>query len=177
MAALIRSILPYVIGLGIAGALYINTGFIDYTPRAREIGPAVWPRLAIALMAAACLFEIVRRLAGGRSDTRGVAETLDRESEAAAQPGQPRLVAGGVVLVAAYAVLMPILGFITGTFLFLAAFMYLGRYRNHAVLWGASALVTILCGILFLRIAYVSLPRGIPPFDRVIDAFLVIPGL
>ena len=76
-----------------------------------------------------------------------------------------------------YAVLVPVLGFILGTFLFLAAFMYVGRYRDHGAIWGTSALVTILCGILFLRIAYVSLPRGIAPFDRITDIFFAIPGL
>ena len=76
-----------------------------------------------------------------------------------------------------YAVAVPVLGFILGTFLFLAAFMYVGGYRAHGVVWGASAGVTISCGILFLRIAYVSLPRGIAPFDRVTDAFFAIPSL
>jgi hypothetical protein len=28
-----------------------------------------------------------------------------------------------------------------------------------------------------LRIAYVSLPRGIEPFDRITDVFFAIPGL
>ena len=83
---------------------------------------------------------------------------------------------GGIVLMAIYAVLVPVLGFILGTFLFLAAFMYVGGYRAHGAIWGASAAVTIFCGILFLRIAYVSLPRGIAPFDRVTDIFFAIPS-
>ena len=79
----------------------------------------------------------------------------------------PRLLVGGIVLMGIYAVLVPVLGFILGTFVFLAAFMYVGGYRAHGAIWGTSAAVTIFCGILFLRIAYVSLPRGIAPFDRV----------
>ena len=63
------------------------------------------------------------------------------------------------------------LGFLLSTFLFLAAFMYLGRYRKHVAIWGTSAVVTVLCGVLFLRFAYVSLPRGDPPFDRVTDIY------
>ena len=35
----------------------------------------------------------------------------------------------------------------------------------------------VLMAILFLRVAYVSLPRGIPPFDRIADLFLLIPGV
>ena len=54
--SLLRSILPYVVGLAIATALYIYAGTFDYTPRAGELGPEVWPRLALLLMGASCLF-------------------------------------------------------------------------------------------------------------------------
>ena len=110
--------------------------------------------------------------------TGAFAEAFDREPDAEEkQPVYPRLLIGGIVLMAIYAVLVPVLGFILGTFFFLAAFMYVGGYRAHGALWGTSAVVTIFCGILFLRIAYVSLPRGIPPFDRATDVFFAIPSL
>ena len=175
---LLRSIVPYVVGLAIAAALYNYAGTFEYTPRAGELGPEAWPRLAILLMAASCLYELTRRLIVGNKDATGFMEAFDRETEVEeSQPVYPRLVIGGIVLMGIYAVAVPILGFILGTFLFLAAFMYVGGYRAHGVVWGASAGVTIFCGILFLRIAYVSLPRGIVPFDRVTDAFFAIPSL
>ena len=59
-----------------------------------------------------------------------------------------------------------------GTFLFLVAFMYLGRYRAHLVIWLASIIGTLFVAIIFLKVVYVSLPRGVPPFDRVTDAFM-----
>ena len=176
--SLVRSILPYIVGLAIAAALYIYAGQAEYTPRPGELGPEVWPRLAILLMAASCLFELTRRLIAGNKDATGLIEAFDREPEAEdTGPSHPRLLVAGVVLMGIYAVALPFLGFIFGTFLFLAAFMYAGRYRKHGVIWGASATVTILCGILFLRIAYVSLPRGIAPFDRITDIFFAIPGI
>ncbi len=177
--ALLRSILPYLVGLGIAVALYIDAGTIDYTPRGHELGPDAWPRMAIALMGASCLWEIGRRLLAGNQDATGFIEAFDREPLETEEkaPVYPRLLIGGVVLMGVYAVLVPYLGFMLGTFLFLAAFMYVGRYRDHRAIWLTSAAVTILCGILFLRIAYVSLPRGIAPFDRVTDLFFLIPGL
>ena len=176
--ALFRSIGPYVIGLAIAVALYIYAGTFEYTPRAGTLGPNVWPCLAILLMGASCLFELTRRLIIGNKDVVGFMEAFDREPEAEeSQPAYPRRVIGGVVLMGVYAMLVPILGFVLGTFLFLAAFMYIGGYRAHGVIWGASATVTIFCGILFLRIAYVSLPRGIEPFDRVTDGFFAIPSM
>lgn len=172
-----RAIAPYVLGLTLAVALYLYAGGIEYTPRPGELGPQVWPRMAIALMAAACVFEIVRRLTGSHNEGHGIAEILDRESEAEDAPKFPLLLIGGIVAVAVYALLVPVLGFILGTFIFLAAFMYLGRYRNHGAIWATSAVVTTLCGVLFLRIAYVSLPRGIAPFDHVTDVFFLIPRL
>ena len=59
--SLFRSIVPYVVGLVIAMALYVYAGTIAYTPRAGSLGPEVWPRLAILLMGASCLFELSRR--------------------------------------------------------------------------------------------------------------------
>jgi len=178
-STLFRSIIPYLAGLVIATMLYVYAGTIDYTSRGHELGPEVWPRLAILLMGASCLWEISRRLIAGNQDATGFIEAFDREphEEEEKAPLYPKLLIGGIVLMGVYAVLVPILGFMLGTFLFLAAFMYVGRYRDHRAIWLTSAAVTILCGILFLRIAYVSLPRGIAPFDRVTDLFFLIPGL
>lgn len=176
--ALYRSIGPYLIGLLLALALYVYSGTIDYTPRPGALGPEVWPRLAILLMGASCLFELTRRLIIGNRDATGFMEAFDREPEQEDRgPVYPSLVVGGIVLMGFYAVLVAVLGFILATFLFLAAFMYIGGYRAHGVIWAASAGVTGFCGILFLRIAYVSLPRGIAPFDRVTDVFFAIPSL
>ena len=176
--ALFRSIVPYTVGLAIAAALYLYAGTFDYAPRPGQLGPDVWPRLAILLMGGSCLFEISRRLIIGNQDATGFMEAFDREPDVEEkQPVYPRLLIGGIVLMGIYAVLVPLLGFILGTFLFLAAFMYVGGYREHRAIWGTSAVVTIFCGILFLRIAYVSLPRGIPPFDRATDIFFAIPSL
>jgi hypothetical protein len=175
---LFRSIVPYAVGLAIAAALYLYAGTFDYAPRSGQLGPEVWPRIAILLMGGSCLFEISRRLIIGNQDATGFMEAFDREPDVeGTQPVYPRLLIGGIVLMAIYAVLVPVLGFILGTFLFLAAFMYVGGYRAHRAIWGTSAVVTIFCGILFLRIAYVSLPRGIPPFDRATDIFFAIPSL
>ena len=176
--ALFRSIAPYVVGLVIAALLYAYSGTIEYTPRPNVLGPEVWPRLAILLLGGSCLFEITRRLIAGNKDATGFMEAFDRETEQEeAQPVYAHMLIAGIVLMAVYAVAVPVLGFILATFLFLAAFMYIGGYRANRVVWGASASVTIFCGILFLRIAYVSLPRGIEPFAYATDLFFKIPSL
>jgi hypothetical protein len=104
-------------------------------------------------------------------------EAFDKEEEEEKSASYPMLLVGGIVLMGVYAVAVPYLGFIFGTFLFLAAFMYVGGFRAHRTIWLTSALVTIACGVLFLRVAYVSLPRGIEPFAYATDAFFKIPSL
>ena len=169
--------LPYIVGLAVAAALFVYLGHIDYTPRPGHLGPETWPRAAVVLMGAACLFEIVRIALGGNAASENTADDIEATGEASSgEPRFPLLLVGGIVLVMLYAVALPVVGFVLATFLFLAAFIYLGRYRRHAVVWTFSATMTVLMAILFLRIAYVSLPRGIAPFDRIADLFLLIPG-
>src|SRR5215510_10499850 len=134
--ALFRSIVPYAVGLAIALVLYFYASTIVYSPRPGQLGPEMWPLLAILLLGASCAFEICRRLIAGNQDATGFLEAFDREPVADdKQPVYPHLLIGGIVLMAIY------------------------------------------CGVLFLRIAYVSLPRGIPPFDRATDIFFAIPSL
>ena len=81
--ALYRSIVPYAVGLAIAAALYLYAGTFDYAPRPGQLGPDVWPRIAILLMGGSCLFEISRRLIIGNQDATGFMEAFDREPDVA----------------------------------------------------------------------------------------------
>lgn len=177
MTGQLKSIAPYLVGLALAAVLFVYTGHIAYTPRADELGPGTWPKMAIALMAAACTFEIVRRLMLGATLARGVVDLLQHghdEEQAAATC--PWMLAGGVALVTVYALVVNTLGFLLATFLFMVAFMYLGRYRHHLAIWSIGVAATLVIALLFLRIAYVSLPRGEPPFDRFTDFIRMIVG-
>jgi hypothetical protein len=174
----LRATLPYVVGLAVAALLFHYARQIEFDPRPGALGPDFWPKTVIALMAVVCLFEIGRILLGLKGETQGVEEVLEteegeKEEEA---PKYPGLLAGGIVLVIVYALVVTTLGFLLSTFLFLAAFMYLGRYRNHVAVWATSGVITLMAALLFMRFAYVSLPRGEPPFDLVTDAIRVMLG-
>jgi hypothetical protein len=167
--SIIRSTFPYFVGLVVAAVLFFFAQQIEYAPRPGLIGPDFWPKAAIGLMAMSCLFELMRAITGAKLMARGVSdvlENIDGEEQAATYPW---LLVGGIVLVIVYAVVVDILGFLLSTFLFLAAFMYLGRYRKHVAVWSISAGVTLLAALIFIRLAYVSLPRGEPPFDAITD--------
>ena len=171
MTQRVKAALPYILGLVIAAGLFSLAGTISYSPRPGQIGPDFWPRLAIGLMAAVCLFETVRILALGTAgnDIRGIAERLDEEEPAddAEAPAQPILLFGGMTLILGYAVLVPLFGFLLASYLFLIAFMYLGGARNHAAIWVSSTVGILAFAFVFIKIVYVSLPRGEPPFDQV----------
>lgn len=177
----VRSAFPYFIGLVVAALLYHYAQQIEYTPRPGMLGPDFWPKIAIGLMAIMCVFEIVRIFAGLRTEAHGVSEAFEQDEGAddnvdAPPQKYPWLLAAGIVLVIVYALVVDTLGFLLSTFLFLSAFMYLGRYRNHVAIWATSTVITLLAALIFMRFAYVSLPRGTPPFDAVTDFIRIMVG-
>ncbi|WP_119462828.1 tripartite tricarboxylate transporter TctB family protein [Rhodospirillaceae bacterium SYSU D60014] len=174
----LRAALPYAALLVVAGLFYLFAGRIEYSHRPGALGPDFWPKLASGLMAAVCIYEIVKALwFGGGGEAHGIADALEGSEGEEQEEGEavnrhlPLLVGGGILTVA-YGALLPVFGFVLGTFLFLVAFMYLGRYRAHLVIWMASIIGTLIVAVIFLKVVYVSLPRGVPPFDRVTDAFI-----
>ena len=172
----IRSAFPYFVGLAVAALLYVFVRQIEYTERPGLLGPDFWPTAAIALMAVVCVFEILRAFAGMKPQARGISDALDDDGSAQPAATYPPLLVGGVVLLAAYALVVEVFGFLLSTFVFLIAFMYLGRYRNHVAIWSFAAIVTFLSAVIFIRLAYVSLPRGWPPFDAITDFVRIMLG-
>ncbi len=161
---------PYVVVLGCTAVLWGLTNNITYSVQPGQLPPTVWPRVAIAVMAIASLLEIARILLT-RTEVDTVAG-LGEVIEGAAvheDPGfrLPHLLAGGVLLTLGFALTVNTLGFLLATFIYLVAFMYLGRYRNHTVIWLGSLIGTLVFAVVFLKLVYVSLPRGTPPFDQV----------
>lgn len=174
--SVLRSTLPYVAGLILSAVLYHYAQQIEYSAHAGSLGPDFWPKATIGVMALVCVVEILRRLLGSKQETQGIAETFEKEEEVAPPQTYPWLLASGIALVLAYAVVVTTLGFLLSTFIFLVAFMYLGRYRNHIAIWLTALGITFGAALLFMRIAYVSLPRGEPPFDAITDFVRVILG-
>jgi putative tricarboxylic transport membrane protein len=172
----LRPTLPYVAGLVFVAVFFVLVVRIEYTPRAGHLGPTFWPMAALVLMALACLYEIVRITLGIASTAHGLADAYEEAGDDETEPKYPRLLIGGIVLLLVFGFLVPILGFLLAGFLFLASFMYLGRYRSHIVIWVTSAVIIVLVALVFIRLAYVSLPRGMPPFDRFTDFMRLVLG-
>lgn len=167
--------LPYAAILLGAMFFWFVAGRIDYAHRPGALGPDFWPKAAILLIGLVCTYEITKAFIVGRfADARGLAAALesDDEFEEGGAHQHKGLLVAGAALTIAYGLLILWIGFPLTTFLYLAAFMYVGRYRRHLTIWLSAALGALIFSILFLRLVYVSLPRGAPPFDRITDLII-----
>jgi putative tricarboxylic transport membrane protein len=161
--------LPYVILLSVAAWFYRMAGDIVFTHRGSTLGPDFWPRIALAGIMIICLVQTARILIFGRVDDKTGVIDLDESDE---EPRSNLLLASGVILTVAYGESVMTLGFLISTFVFMLLFTYLGRYRSHLAIWLSSAIGTVVLVVLFQKVVYVSLPRGVAPFDRVTDLLL-----
>ncbi len=172
----VSAALPYLLLLAAAVYFYMLADGIEYSARPGSLGPDFWPKAAILLIAVVSVYEIVKAMFfdPGR-EAQGIAASLGDAEEQAAEAEAPRypwLLAAGAALTLAYGLLIPYLGFPLATFLFFVCFIYIGRYRSHLAIWLSALIGTAVFSILFLKVVYVSLPRGVPPFDRLSDAII-----
>ena len=187
----LRLALPHAVLLLVAGFLYYATAFIDTAASATRIGPDFWPKVIIVAMAALCLYEISKRLISGDTrDAAGLIAGLDRappEIEGApataevpaptpTQPN-PRKLAAGLVLIAGFVVGVAYVGFFVGTALFLALFSWIGGYRRPLPVALISVVGAFVLLVIFMRIAYVSLPLGFGPFQQLSVLLLRLIGV
>ena len=171
MSDRVKNALPYALLLIGAIGFYLLAQQIQYDARPGQWGPDLWPKLAIGLIVVVCLFELLRAFfSDGRVEAVGITEQFEQGEPAVEEaPRRPILLIAGIGLTIAYGMLVNTLGFPLATFLFLVAFMYVGGFRSHGVILLSSLIGAVAFTVAFLRIVYVSLPRGTPPFDRVTD--------
>jgi putative tricarboxylic transport membrane protein len=165
MPSKLRQVLPHGVMLVAAIVLYRLAAGIDVDTGGR-ISPAVWPRAIIVVMGLLCAYEIVKRLvARSRFTAKGMVSTdpLGVMAEAPARRDLPMLF-GGIALIAAYVVAVPYAGFFLTTALFLAAFPWIGGLRRPLLSAAIGLAGSLVLVVVFMRIAYISLPLGVGPF-------------
>lgn len=176
----VSAALPYAVLIAVAAGLWYYASHIDVSARPGELGPDFWPKLAIGLMGVVSLVELVRAVVSpNHREAHGIADQFEASEPAVdtedLQDRSLPLLLGGMALCGVYGLGLGIIGFPLATFFFLAAFMYLGRFRKHSTVWLASFIGTVVLSYLFLKVVYVSLPRGMPPFDAITDFFVSLP--
>lgn len=173
MAPRIRQVLPHAVMLAASIALFWAARRIDVDTGGR-IGPGVWPKTIIVIMGLLCAYEIAKRLLKGEATavkglvaglTDKPAQAVEGEAAAAAPADEhPGKLWAGIGLVAAYVVGAPWVGFFFATLVFLAVFPWIGGFRRPVLATAIAAAGSLLLVVIFMRIAYISLPLGEGPF-------------
>lgn len=179
----LRYAMPHLLMFGLSLVLYEVAAGIDTSAAVDRLGPDVWPKAVVVLMAALSLYETIRRLALGppRADAAeaggsasGGASAADASEPA---PVDRRMLAGGAALIAGYVIALPWLGFFVTTALFLSGFAWVGGFRrpliNAVIGLGGSFLMVVL----FMRVAYVSLPLGAGVFQDLSTTLMALLGV
>lgn len=179
--------LPHLLMLAASAALYAAAMNIDASSAGGRIGPDFWPKVVIGGMAALCLYEAVKRLVFGRGSAGGLGDALtalpataaDGQEAPQEEPEReyPRLMLVGTALVIGYVLAVPYLGFFITTAAFLASFSWLGGFRRPWLNLAVSAAGALLLVVLFMRVAYISLPLGEGPFRAVSLALITLLGV
>ena len=165
---------PYGALLAGAAFLYRDAGTFADLGRPGQLGPDFWPRAVLALLMVVCAIEVARRVFAPSAAPGQPAAAVQAAPKATevAPAREWRLLAGGIALTILYVPGIEYLGFFLATTLFLAAFMYVGRYRPARIVVAASVLGSLAFVFVFMKVVYVSLPLGAGPF-RILSAWIM----
>ncbi|MGE0355765.1 MAG: tripartite tricarboxylate transporter TctB family protein [Burkholderiales bacterium] len=174
MPKTLRLVLPHGLMLVASVLLYWAATRIEaFTGGGGRIGPDAWPKAIIVFMGLLCAWEIAKRLAlrsrGGGSEPPAAAQ--------AAPVTHPGRLAAGVALVFGYVLVVPWIGFFVSTALFLAAFTWFGGLRRPVLATATGLAGSLVLVVMFMRVAYISLPLGEGPFKSLSIALLAAIGV
>lgn len=172
----IGAALPYVVVFAAGLFLLHVADNFEFEEVPGRIGPDAWPKLILLLMLATALWGIVASvIRAGRPQP----ETEVEEAEDLVRPPEiyPHLVWFAVAAAIVYLLLLPIIGFFLATIGFSFVLMYLGHYRRLGRAAGLSLAIALVFLFLFMRVVYVALPVGVPPFSNVSYALMAAMGV
>jgi hypothetical protein len=178
MPRTLRLVLPHGLLLVATVLLYWAASGIQGSTGAGRIGPDAWPKAIIVCMGLLCAWEIARRLAvrprGGGPGASGAQADEAAQAPPAIHAGK---LAAGAGLVLAYVVTVPWLGFFVATAVFLAAFPWFGGLRRPLLTGALGIAGSLALVVVFMRVAYISLPLGEGPFRSLSLALLAAIGV
>ena len=134
--------------------LFFLVGAESPAPTATELGAAFWPRIILVLLILLIIVNIVNSL----KKLKGSNEKLTAGFNLGEFLKSKLFV--GMILVAVMAILMPIIGFIPVSFLFLIAYGVLLGERRIGFLIIVSLVITAILYILFQGARDIMLARG-----------------
>ena len=134
-------------------------------------------------MIVACVVRIVSLSFKGSDETAGVLDSVigdalpDAARDAAPVKRFPLLLVTGIALTIAYVGLLGTLGFFCDTVLYIAALIRTGRYRRWPVIVAVAFAGALAFMFVFMKVVYLSLPIGTPPFEAISLALMRLLGI
>ncbi|MHB8772872.1 MAG: tripartite tricarboxylate transporter TctB family protein [Syntrophales bacterium] len=132
--------------------------------RSGEVGSAFWPLLALGVTTILSLIWLINNL---RRYFRETGETAPKtpapEAVAIHRIGQRKVALCSICLLA-YIVLIPLIGFILSTVLFILAFILALEEKRRLVLIISPLLITTVVMLIFAKFIMMSLPKGVGVF-------------
>lgn len=133
--------------------LYFLAGRIEGVPTPGQLGPAFWPKTTLILLMIGCGIKALE-----------IFFSLRKEAEQGEESPPPAVnyikLSTMIALVILVVAAMDAIGFLLANFLFLIFFMRLTGVRKKISLLLTSALGTILLLYLFVKVVYLTLPKG-----------------
>ena len=161
---------PYAVALVLSSILYYSA--LQIAPAAEgRLGADLWPKTILILAIVTCIWEIGRSLLvpsnRSASPAEGAGSMPHEDAPDNAHELTPMTPWVGIGITAAYVFAFPWIGYPLATFVYVAAFVYLGNYRRPLRAACVGIVASLGFMFLFMRIVYVSLPIGVEPFAQV----------
>ncbi len=139
---------------GFAALVFLDAGGQSNLVVSQDsLGPTSWPRVMLwGVVASGLLWAALRQRVGHR--TAQTPAPLDAVK-----------LAGGILAVVLYGAAMVYVGFAFATFLFLVVWFFVGGLRKPLPVLANGILGTVVLLYLFLKVAYLPLPRGVGYMD------------
>ncbi|MFZ7102758.1 MAG: tripartite tricarboxylate transporter TctB family protein [Peptococcaceae bacterium] len=147
---------------------YISTNF-KYTKIPGRLGPDLWPKLILIIIIIFTAYDIVLGIINLKKKTIGKnisASNENHQEKRREGKNNHKFLILGLLATFVYILLLPIIGFIISTVIYLAGMMKIGNYKRRDVIICSSLIGTFCLIVVFLKIAYLSLPAGIGFFGN-----------
>ena len=153
--------------LTISGILFLASVYLYYvadcipTPvQFKDVGAGIWPKIVFTCLILACIILFITTL-----------RTKDGEKTVSGKEEMTHLLMP-VSLCAFYVIAMKWVGFLVSSMIFSFVYMYFVGCRKKAAIVIISLAVPFLVGLIFLKLMYIPIPKGVGIFKTISEFFL-----
>ena len=172
MTSKLQYLLPHAaLTLIAAILLWFAQGIHSDAVDAHRISPGFWPKAILWLWLVLAAGELINRLIkltrvqlGEKTSQSDLQRELSPDDQDKHEPGSLWRAMIGLAIIIGYSIFVSWVGFPIATTLFLFAFAWLGGYRRLWPLTAISIIGTAALILIFMKVAYISLPLGVSVF-------------